>query len=79
MPAIPYHVAEAFKEGRIARAGNFESNGCELYSYNMLLVTKLGTLNGLPVYDWKFDVDNPPKISVTTSRHINAALKVLRG
>ena len=73
MAAIPYHVAEAFKAGKYARAGNFYSTGHDLYSYEMKIAHW-----GLGELKWDINLDNPPKISVTTSRHIKAALSVLR-
>ena len=84
MAAIPYHVAEAFSEGRSARAGNFVATPRELWSYNMLIAHRhVG--GGIT---WDIDPNNPPtahkvsrgggKVSITTSRHIKAALSVLR-
>ena len=74
MAAIPYHVAEAFSEGRSARAGNFVATPRELRSYDMLIAHR--HVGG--EISWDIDPDNPPKISVTTSRHIKATLSVLK-
>lgn len=74
MPATPYHVAQSFKEGRSDKAGNFRCTANELWSYGKLLAYRVQGEEG---FRWHIDPDNPPKISVTTSRHINAALHVL--
>ena len=67
MAAVPYQVAEAFRNGRTARAGAFVSVGDALYSYALRLAHR--DENGQIVID--VDV-NAQQRSVTTARHVRA-------
>ncbi len=76
MPAIAYGVAEAFKSGRPARAGEFVSHGAAIYSYNMLLAERQ---NGVIVFAYQRLRDNGKAPSVTTARHMRALESVCTG
>ena len=73
MAAIPYSVAEAFRNGRPAHSGAFVSTGDGLYSYALKIAQRdpaTGEITILVPLDSK-------GYSVTTSRHLSAARGVL--
>lgn len=74
MAATPYHVADAFLQGRYAKAGNFYSTGDAIYSYAL----KLAHWDGDSiVIDHR--LDGSDNVSVTTARHIRAIASCLAG
>lgn len=70
MAAIPYSVAEAFRNQRPAKSGAFVSHGDTLYSYALRLAH---WENGEIVIDLKPDY----RPTVTTARHINAMRAII--
>ena len=69
MASIQYDVAEAFRNGKVARSGSFFSTGLELYSYTIRLAHK--DADGDIILD--FDPANRNAPSSTTNRHMIAA------
>ncbi len=75
MPASPTHVARAFLDGKVARAGQFVSSGGALHSYAMPLAHKAP--DGSVVLDYVPLKDGGPAVSTTTNRHMHALEMVL--
>lgn len=71
MAAIPYHVVHSFLEGKKDTAGNFRSDGFNLWSYHQRLATF--DASGAIIVRNRKDVYG----SVTTARHYNAVTFVL--
>ena len=69
MAAIPYNVAESFRNRKAARAGAFVSVGDAIYSYGMKLAHwDAGTI----VFDYQRRDQGGKAPSVTTARHMAA-------
>ena len=69
MAAIPYAVAEAFKQKRAARSGAFSSVGDAIYSYGMKLAHwEAGEI----IFDYTRRDQGGKAPSVTTARHMAA-------
>ena len=69
MAAIPYDVAEAFKQKRTARSGAFVSGGDAIYSYGMKLAHH--DESGI-VFDYQRRDQVGKAPSFTTARHMAA-------
>lgn len=88
MAAIPYHVAEAFLDGRYERSGSFASTGKSIHSYGLQLAhwdewedtitfnkgIGTGAVHSRKVTGIVIDhrLDGTHNVSVTTARHIAA-------
>lgn len=73
MAAIPYHVATAFRNRQRAASGAFVSVGDALYSYAL----RLAHWSDENKIVWDVNPQDARRRSVTTARHVKAAVEVL--
>lgn len=63
-------VARSWVRGERAAAGNFSTDGTDLFSYNLRIATR--SPYGMTVFDY---TASGSFISVTTSKHVGLALR----